>query len=59
MFCLFYVYYFLIKIKLGDGKMKELVKIFENEDLGKIRVVILDGEPWFVGKDVSEILGYV
>lgn len=49
----------MIKIKLGDGKMKELVKIFENEDLGKIRVVILDGEPWFVGKDVSEILGYV
>ena len=49
----------MIKIKLGDDKMKELVKIFENEDLGKIRVVILDGEPWFVGKDVSEILGYV
>lgn len=34
------------------------IKIFENEQLGKIRVVEIDKETWFVGKDVAEILGY-
>ena len=37
--------------------MNEL-KIFENEDFGQIRAIEKDGEPWFVGKDVAEILGY-
>ena len=25
---------------------------------GDLRVVIIDGQPWFVGKDVAEKLGY-
>ena len=37
--------------------MNEL-KIFENEKFGKIRTVVIDGEPWFVGKDVATALGY-
>lgn len=37
--------------------MNEL-KIFENEDFGQIRAVEQNGEPWFVGRDVAEILGY-
>ena len=37
--------------------MNEL-KIFENPDFGQVRVVNISGEPWFVGKDVAEILGY-
>lgn len=37
--------------------MNEL-KIFENEEFGKMRIVELNNEPWFVGKDVAEILGY-
>lgn len=37
--------------------MNEL-KIFTNEEFGKIRTVTIDGEPWFVGKDVANILGY-
>ena len=37
--------------------MNEL-KIFENEDFGQIRAIEKDGEPWFVGKDVAEALGY-
>ena len=37
--------------------MNEL-KLFENQEFGKIRVVVIDGEPWFVGKDVAEALGY-
>ena len=38
--------------------MNEL-KIFENEEFGKIRTVSIDSEPWFVGKDIAEALGYV
>ena len=34
------------------------LQVFENAELGKIRSVVKDGEPWFVGKDVAEILGY-
>ena len=38
--------------------MKELVKVFECEEFGKVRTVIKDDELWFVGKDIAEILGY-
>ena len=34
------------------------IQVFENVDFGKVRIIELDGEPWFVGKDVAEILGY-
>ena len=34
------------------------IRIFENEEFGKVRTVCIDGEPWFVGKDVAFILGY-
>ena len=35
------------------------IKIFENPQFGEIRTMTQDGEPWFVGKDVAELLGYV
>lgn len=37
--------------------MSEL-QIFDNEEFGKIRTLNINNEPWFVGKDVAEILGY-
>lgn len=37
--------------------MNEL-KVFENPTFGQVRTVEIDGEPWFVGKDVADILGY-
>lgn len=37
--------------------MNEL-KVFENEEFGKVRVVEVNGEGWLVGKDVAEVLGY-
>lgn len=37
--------------------MNEL-KIFDNEEFGEIRTVTIDGEAWFVGKDVATALGY-
>lgn len=37
--------------------MKEL-QIFSNEEFGQVRTVVIDNEPYFVGKDVAEALGY-
>lgn len=34
------------------------LKIYENKEFGEIRTVNIDGEPWFVGKDVAAALGY-
>lgn len=34
------------------------IKIFKNPQFGAIRTTEKDGEPWFVGKDVAELLGY-
>ncbi|MBQ2672018.1 MAG: phage antirepressor, partial [Clostridia bacterium] len=34
------------------------LEVFKNKDFGEIRTVTIDGEPYFVGKDVAEILGY-
>ena len=34
------------------------LQIFKNDSFGEVRTLIIDNEPWFVGKDVAEILGY-
>ena len=34
------------------------IKIFENEEFGQVRTLLIDGEPWFVGRDIAEILKY-
>ena len=34
------------------------IKVFDNPEFGEIRTTTIDDEPWFVGKDVAEILGY-
>ena len=33
------------------------IQIFKNEQFGEVRVIEQNGEPWFVGKDVADILG--
>lgn len=37
--------------------MNEL-QIFNNEEFGQVRTVVIDDEPYFVGKDVAVALGY-
>lgn len=37
--------------------MNEL-QIFKNEQFGQVRTLAIEGTPYFVGKDVVEILGY-
>lgn len=34
------------------------LQIFKNEEFGEIRIIMKDNEPWFVGKDIAEILKY-
>ena len=34
------------------------LQIFNNAEFGSIRTLDINGEPWFVGKDVAEALGY-
>lgn len=34
------------------------LQVFNNAEFGNLRVVEVNGEPWFVGKDVAEALGY-
>jgi len=38
--------------------MDREMQIFTNKEFGQVRVIEQNGEPWFVGKDVAEILGY-
>lgn len=36
----------------------EEILVFNNPEFGEIRTVQINGEPWFVGKDVATVLGY-
>lgn len=39
--------------------MSKEIQIFKNEEFGQVRALEINGEPYFVGKDVAEVLGYV
>lgn len=34
------------------------IQIFNNPEFGEVRTTTINGEPWFVGKDVAQVLGY-
>lgn len=38
--------------------MTKELKVFNNQEFGEIRVLEIENEPWFAGKDVVEMLGY-
>jgi prophage antirepressor-like protein len=38
--------------------MSSEIMIFENPEFGQVRTFEIDGEPWFVGRDVAVALGY-
>ena len=38
--------------------MTNEMKVFNNDSFGELRTVEKDGQVWFIGKDVAEILGY-
>ena len=38
--------------------MQKHIQVFNNTEFGEIRTMEINGEPWFVGKDVATALGY-
>lgn len=38
--------------------MKNEMQIFDSPEFGNVRMIMIDGDPWFVGKDVAEAIGY-
>ena len=38
--------------------MQKQLKTFEHQDFGKLHVIEIDGQPWFVGREIAGILGY-
>ncbi len=38
--------------------MENAMQIFKNDEFGQVRIVEINNEPYFVGKDVVDILGY-
>lgn len=39
-------------------KNDNALTIFKSAEFGSVRAMLIDGEPWFVGKDVATALGY-
>ena len=48
---------FLNATQERSNEMNEL-QIFNNVEFGEVRTIVMDNEPFFVGKDVTNILGY-
>lgn len=38
--------------------MTTAIQVFNNPKFGDVRVIEINGEPWFVGNDVCQVLGY-
>lgn len=34
------------------------IQVFSNPEFGEVRTTTINNEPWFVGKDVAQVLGY-
>lgn len=39
--------------------MENKIEIFKNNEFGEVRTLTINNEPWFVGKEIAEILGYI
>lgn len=42
---------------MNEVTERNQIQVFDKEEFGKIRTVVFNGEPWFVAKDVCDILG--
>lgn len=38
---------------------KQKIQVFQNEEFGELTTIIIDGNVWFIGREIAEILGYV
>lgn len=42
----------------SSAKSLAEIKVFSSPEFGSVRTTLIDGEPFFVGKDVAAVLGY-
>ncbi len=58
------IQFLLSKIKVAHrmperkSVMDNKIEVFKNEQFGEVRTILIDGEPWFAGKDVALVLRY-
>lgn len=45
-------------VKNSSQQSISSIEIFENSEFGEIKTIAINGEPWFVGKEIASILGY-
>ena len=45
-------------INIRKDLIENELQVFNNAELGSVRTTTINGEPFFVGKDVADILGY-
>lgn len=38
---------------------RQKIQVFQNEEFGELTTIIIDGNVWFIGREIAEILGYV
>jgi prophage antirepressor-like protein len=50
--------YKIIRKQKEKIRMANEMQIFKNDEFGQVRIVEINNEPYFVGKDVAEALGY-
>ena len=43
---------------MNDEQMNNKIKIFKSDEFGQVRGILIDGEPYLIGKDIVERLGY-
>ena len=48
----------MAKTALVGAEASTKVTLFTNDEFGTVRTTVINGEPWFVGKDVAKALGY-
>ena len=51
-------WHFLFIKNLVEVFLMTNLEVFKNEEFGEVRMVLINNEPYFVGKDVAKILGY-
>ena len=45
-------------VSVIDSNAECKLEIFRNSEFGDLNTIVIDGEPWFIGKEVAEKLGY-
>lgn len=46
-------------VSVMDSSAECKLEVFRNSEFGDLNTIVIDGEPWFIGKEVAEKLGYV